>query len=90
LEPTVVYPREVLWIVSTFGALTMIGVFVRMNGGFGPQNLRAVGIVLVATLATILGLGSNSLTAAIGLLGAVAGYLFGARDTPGQPTSAKP
>lgn len=87
---TITNTRELLWIVSIFGALTMIGVFVRMRGGFGPQNLRAIGIVLVATLATILGLASSSLTAAIGLLGAIAGYLFGTRDAPNPPAEPRP
>ena len=71
-----------LWIVTVlvaaFGGGTMIGVFRRMKDGFGPFNLRTVGIVLVATLAALLGtIGADTRTAAIGILGAVAGYLFG-------------
>ena len=71
-----------LWIVTllvaAFGAGTMIGVFRRMQGGFGPFNLRTVGIVLVATFAALLGtISADTRTAAIGILGAVAGYLFG-------------
>ena len=69
--------RELMWVVSALGGLTLLGVFVRMKPGFGPYNLRAVGIVLVATLATLLALCSESgLTAAMGILGAIAGYLF--------------
>lgn len=61
----------------------MAGVFWRMQGGFGPFNLRAVGIVLVATLAALLALkDTSSLTAAMGILGAIAGYLFGIKDKP--------
>ncbi len=64
--------------IAVIGAGTLFGVFYRMRPGFGPFNLRAVGIVLVATLAALLALkGADSLTAAIGLLGAIAGYLFG-------------
>jgi hypothetical protein len=52
-----------------------------MKSGFGPFNLRAVGIVLVATFAALLAVGNqNSLTAAMGILGAIAGYLFGIKD----------
>jgi hypothetical protein len=71
-----------LWIVTLLvaavGGGTMIGAFRHMQGGFGPFNLRTVGIVLVATLAAVLGtLDTDTRTAAIGILGAVAGYLFG-------------
>lgn len=71
-------------LVASFGAGTMYGVFRRMQGGFGPFNLRVVGIVLVATLAALLGtIGADTRTAAIGILGAVAGYLFG-KDRQGD------
>jgi hypothetical protein len=70
-----------IWIVSGIGALTLIGVFLRMKNGFGPFNLRAVGLVLVATFASLLGLqDSGGITSAIGILGAIAGYLFGIKD----------
>jgi hypothetical protein len=70
-----------MWIIAVFGALTMIGIFWRMSGGFGPFNLRAVGIVLVGTFAALLATKEgNSLTAAMGILGAIAGYLFGIKD----------
>ena len=63
-------------LVALFGAGTMYGVFRRMQGGFGPFNLRAVGIV--ATMSALLRtVGADTRTAAIGILGAVAGYLFG-------------
>lgn len=52
-----------------------------MSKGFGPFNLRAVGIVLIATFASLLALkDGGSLTAGMGLLGAIAGYLFGIKD----------
>jgi len=52
-----------------------------MKPGFGPFNLRAMGIVLVATFAAVLALQrTNALTAAMGILGAIAGYLFGIKD----------
>jgi len=74
---------QLIWIIAGLGLATLIGVFVRMSKGFGPFNLRVVGIVLVATFATLLAMkDSSSLTAAMGILGAIAGYLFGIKDTP--------
>ena len=71
----------IIWFIAGFGLLTMAGVFWRMQRGFGPFNLRAVGIVLVATFAALLALkDTSSLTAAMGILGAIAGYLFGIKD----------
>jgi hypothetical protein len=69
-----------MWIIGGFGTLTMAGVFWKMNPGFGTFNLRVVGIVLVAVLAALLGINQNSITAAMGILGAIAGYLFGLKD----------
>lgn len=71
-----------VWVFTGIGVLALTGVFWRMKPGFGPFNLRAVGIVLVATLASLLALrDSTSLTAAMGILGAVGGYLFGIKDS---------
>ena len=72
-----------MWIIAVIGAFTMAGVFWKMESGFGPFNLRAVGIVLVATFATLLAMRDGSaMTAAMGILGGIAGYLFGIRETP--------
>ena len=74
--------QQLLWIIAVIGALALGGVFFRMTKGFGPFNLRAVGIVLVATFAALLALrDGGSLTAAMGILGAIAGYLFGIKDS---------
>ena len=60
----------------------------KCGGGFGPFNLRVVGIVLVATLAALLSvLYQDSINAAMGILGAIAGYLFvlkAERHTPNR------
>ena len=72
--------RYLVWIISVIGAATLFGVFLRMTPGFGPYNLRVVTIVLVATFASLLGLRDGSaITAAMGILGAIAGYVFGIR-----------
>jgi len=72
---------NLFWAIIGVGVLTLVGVFYRMKSGFGPFNLRAVGLVFVGTLAALLGLkDGSSLTAAMGVLGAIAGYLFSLRD----------
>ena len=77
--------QQLIWIIAGIGAVTLIGVFVRMTKGFGPFNLRAVGIVLIATFSALLATrDGGSLTAAMGILGAIAGYLFGIKDTAQQ------
>lgn len=73
--------EQTLWIISTLAAGTLVGVFFKMKPGFGPMNLRVVGIVLVAFLSSILAISHpDTLNAAMGILGAIAGYLFGATD----------
>jgi hypothetical protein len=73
--------QQALWIIAVIGAGTLFGTFVKMKGGFGPINLRVIGIVLIAVLASLLAIAKNdNLTAAMGLLGAIAGYLFGTKE----------
>ena len=70
------------WILAGIGTIALMGVFIRMKPGFGPFNLRAVGLIVVVTMASVLALQSSaSLTATMGILGAVAGYLFGLKDS---------
>jgi len=70
-----------LLAVAVIGGGTLFGVFRNMKEGLGPYNLRAMGIVLIATFATIMAVkDAGSLTAAMGILGAIAGYLFGIKD----------
>ncbi|WP_119918002.1 hypothetical protein [Alcanivorax profundi] len=64
--------------VVGFGVFAMIKVFGHMKDGFGVFNVRITGIVIVATLASILAvMNPSGESAAIGILGAIAGYLFG-------------
>jgi hypothetical protein len=66
--------KQLTWIIAGFGALCMVGVLWRMGKGFGPFNLRAVGIVLIATLSSLLAMhDSGSLTAAMGTLSEATG-----------------
>lgn len=73
--------EQMQWVIAILGAITLVGVFYKMQGGFGPFNLRAVGIIFIATLAALLSFqDSGSLTSTMGILGAIAGYLFGIKD----------
>ena len=78
-------PQQALWIVAGVGLATLTGYcsIQVLKKGFGPFNLRVIAIVLVAIFATILALANeSSLTAAMGILGAIAGYVFGIHDKP--------
>ena len=67
--------------ISIIGGGSLFGVFYTKKPGFGVQTLRAVGLVLIATLASLLAVCSTEyVTSAIGILGAIAGYLFGIND----------
>ena len=73
--------KWMFFVVAAIGAGTLGLVFWKMENGFGPYNLRAFGITLVATFATLLALRSDmNLTAAMGILGAIAGYLFSIKN----------
>ncbi len=50
-----------------------------MRRGWGTQNLRVVGLILVATFVSLLAIFERGpASSAFGILGAIAGYLFGA------------
>ena len=78
----------VLATIAIAGTIALGGVFIKMRRGIRQQNLRAVGIVLVLLLASMLAVVSDDYEPVYGLLGGVAGYLFGkdesAREDPGK------
>lgn len=79
---------QALWIISVLGAATLYGVFRKMSGGFGPMNLRAIGLVLIAVVAAVLAIvKTDNLNAAMGILAAIAGYLFGANERSAKKQS---
>lgn len=64
--------------VSVIGLVSTVMVFKNINGGFSQNNLRVLGIVLVACFSTLLALLVNAnVSSALGILGTIAGYLFG-------------
>ena len=72
-----------LIIVSLITAGSLVGVFVKMVGGFGPFNLKVYGLTLVVGLGVILTLSdieAHKATICFSLLSAVAGYLFGLKN----------
>ena len=79
---------QLVTVVGIFivALVALIGSFKQMKPGFGPFNLRVIGIILVATFATTLALIDNGkISAAIGILGAIAGYLFGfSKESKGE------
>jgi hypothetical protein len=64
--------------VTSFGLLALCNVFKHMKPGFGQFNVRITGIVIIARFISILAVLSPTIeNGSIGILGAIAGYLFG-------------
>ena len=75
---------EKFYIISGFIGIIAIGAFIvlnkKMKDGFGNFNLKVYGITLISLLVKILAISpieTTNLSAAYGILGAIAGYLFG-------------
>lgn len=64
-------------IIGVAGTVTIGAIFIKMKRGIRQQNLRSIGVVLIAILVSLLAVVSNSYESAFGILGAIAGYLFG-------------
>jgi hypothetical protein len=80
--------KYIITSIGGIGSAALIAVIMKMQGGFNQANLRAIGIVLVATFASLLAMkDGGSLTAAMGILGAIVGYLFGIKDSKLTPSN---
>ena len=64
-------------IIAVAGTMTLGAVFIKMKRGIRQQNLRALGVVLIAVLVSLVAVASGRYEPAFGILGAIAGYLFG-------------
>ena len=64
-------------LIAVAGTVTLGAVFIKMKRGIRQQNLRALGVVLIAILVSLLAVVSDRYESAFGILGAIAGYLFG-------------
>ena len=70
-----------MWIIMGLGTLALLGALCRMRPGWGTENLRVVGLILVATFVSLLAIYEGDASrSAFGILGAIAGYLFGVAD----------
>lgn len=83
--PEEAVPMALRWylasLITVLGIAALGGVLTKMDRGIRQQNLRAIGIILVAVLVTLLVIASDTgIEAVLGLLGAIVGYLFG-KDT---------
>ena len=80
---------NLVYIVAALGGISLLGVFFRMKTGFGPTNLRVVGLVLIATFAALFAAVDPAVVSAtMGIFGGITGYLFGMREkTPVRRTS---
>jgi hypothetical protein len=75
-------------LVALIGSGTLIGAFYKMKGGFGPQNLRVVILILVAIFVMFAGcIKLDLLTNALSILGTIIGYIFGVSSSEKKDNS---
>ena len=75
-------------LVAVLGTVALFGVFTKMKRGIGPHNLKAIGIIFDAVLVALLSISGTANESALGILGAIVGYLFG-KDTAETSTTAE-
>jgi len=62
--------------IFVFGLIALMGAFRNMVKGFGPYNMKILGIILVATFSSLLAINhEDGMTSAMGILGAIVGFL---------------
>jgi hypothetical protein len=78
---------EKFYIISIFLGLIIVGAFLvlsfKMKNGIGKYNLKVYGITIIALLVTLLAISpieTTNISPAYGILGAIAGYLFGLKE----------
>jgi hypothetical protein len=77
-------------IIAVLAAGALAGAFLRIKERFTVLHLRLIGIILVATFATLLALAEDAtLNAAMGILGAIVGYLFGVSSSTEEKQNQK-
>jgi len=75
--------------VLIIGLTAVIFALNLMRGGFNSDNTRILGIVLIASFTTVLAiLHKDSIASAFGILGAIAGYLFGIKLDNQNPNNS--
>ncbi|HEV7377623.1 MAG TPA: hypothetical protein VGN95_23100 [Pyrinomonadaceae bacterium] len=74
-------------VFLAFGTIVIVGEIVipaRQKQGFGPQSIRIIGITIAAALSASTLIPLERLTAVIGLLGTLAGYLAGRSENKAE------
>lgn len=65
-------------VVALLGLYVLSKTFSHMKDGFGTNNIKIICILMVVIFSILLAIASpNAENSAIGILGAVVGYLFG-------------
>lgn len=77
--------KNVLILIGVFvlALVSLLFLYKKMKEGFGPTNLKIYGITLIIFAALLLSLSdipSEKTAACYGILGAIAGYLFGLKS----------
>lgn len=72
--------------ISTIALIfsSLVGVLLKMKGGFGTNNLKIVGLTITLGFAVLLSLSeidSKSISATYSIIGMVVGYLFNYKKT---------
>ena len=63
--------------IFVFGSIALIRAFKNMVKGFGPYNMKILGIILVAAFSSLLAINhEDGMTSAMGILVAIVGYLY--------------
>ena len=76
-----------LLAIAVFTVVALVGSFLKMKEGFGPFNLKVYGITLVIGIGAMIvltDLPADKSAPIFGLLGAIAGYLFGLKKEKNQ------
>jgi len=69
---------EIFYSIVGISILVLLIVYCKMKPGFGKYNLKVLGLILITIFSSLLAFkGNESLQAAFGILGVIAGYLFG-------------
>ncbi len=71
-------------IISVMASATLIGIF-RKKEKLTTFQFQAIGLILVATFTALIALSEEeTLNAAMGILGAIAGYIVGVKTSENQ------
>lgn len=71
----------VIIVIAILGGIGIIGALTKMKGSPNSYTLKTLGLILITTFVALLAaLNPDSLEIVTGILGAIAGYLFGIQN----------